>query len=455
MTVEELIREYRERTKGSRSQRESYATYLADSRASAGYKSLLRDIHYPIVGSRASGSHICDVDGNSYIDLSMGFGVQLFGHAAPFVTDAIADQLALGIQLGPQARLAGEVAELIANATGVERLCFCNTGTEAVMTALRLARAQTNRQKIAMFAWSYHGHFDGTLARPAMRNRERRCIPAFPGVPSSLAANTVMLNYCDDASFDVLEEESADLAAVIVEPIQGLQPWLRPGEFLRKLREWTTVRGVTLIFDDVLLGFRIHLGGSREMFGVKPDLVTFGKILGGGMPIGVVAGDAQYLDAIDGGAWTPANELTPSGRRTFFAGTYNKNPISMAAARAVLRHLLDEGPELQVRLNQTSEAFVSDLNRWLQNYDIPICIEGFGSLFRFRGRQLDLFYYKLLLNGVYLWEGRSCFLSTAHTKADLAELASAIQDAALWWSEVVGCCDTSPPLRRSKAVDKR
>ncbi|WP_343082504.1 aspartate aminotransferase family protein [Ostreiculturibacter nitratireducens] len=454
MTVEELISEFRERTKGSRSQRECYATYLADSRASAGYKSLLRDIHYPIVGSRAAGSHIWDVDGNSYIDLSMGFGVQLFGHAAPFVTDAIADQLALGIQLGPQARLAGEVAELIAKATGVERLCFCNTGTEAVMTALRLARTQTNRQKIAMFTWSYHGHFDGTLARPAMRDGERQSIPAFPGVPASLAADTVMLNYCDDAAFDVLEKESADLAAVIVEPIQSVQPWLRPGEFLRKLREWTTDRDVPLIFDDVLLGFRVHLGGSQAMFGVKPDIVTFGKILGGGLPIGVVAGDARYLEAIDGGAWTPANELTPSGRRTFFAGTYNKNPISMAAARAVLRRLLDEGPELQALLNETSETFTSELNRWLQDREIPIRIEGFGSLFRFRGRQLDLFFYKLLLNGVYLWEGRSCFLSTAHTKADLAELTSAIQDAALWWSEVGGRSDASPTSCRAKALDK-
>jgi len=455
LTVEELIGELQERTKASRLQRERYSTYLADSRASAGYKPSLRDINYPIVGSRAAGSHFWDVDGNSYIDISMGFGVQLFGHAAPFVTDAISEQLASGIQLGPQARLAGEVAELIAKVTGAERLCFCNTGTEAVMAALRLARAQTNRQKIAMFTWSYHGHFDGTLARPAMRGGERQSIPAFPGVPPSLAADTVMLNYCDDTAFDFLEKESSDLAAVIVEPIQGVQPWLRPGDFLQKLREWTTDRGVALIFDDVLLGFRIHLGGSQEMFGVKPDLVTYGKILGGGLPIGVVAGDARFLDAIDGGAWSTANELTPSGRRTFFAGTYNKNPISMAAARAVLRHLLDKGPELQSRLNETSEAFAVGLNCWMQDRGIPIRIEGFGSLFRFRGRQLDLFYYKLLLNGVYLWEGRSCFLSTAHTKTDLAELTSAIQDAAQWWSEVVGCSDTRPTVRRSNAVGKR
>ena len=176
-----ILQRLRGRTNVSRKYRENYHRYLADSRASAGFHAGVRDVIYPIVGERAAGARIWDADGNEYIDLAMGFGVQLFGHGAPFIKDALLHQIEAGLHLGPQARLAEVVAEQICDITRTDRLCFCNSGSEAVMTALRLARAATGRQKIAMFKWSYHGHFDGTLGRPGPERDV--AVPLTPGIP--------------------------------------------------------------------------------------------------------------------------------------------------------------------------------------------------------------------------------------------------------------------------------
>ncbi len=163
--LEELIARYTKRTQKSKQRKQAYHPVLADSRASAGFRPSIKEMLYPIIGQRAKGSRIWDLDGNEYVDITMGFGVQLFGHDAPFITGAVEAQLKQGLHLGPQSELAGEVAELICQMTGVQRVTFCNSGTEAVMTALRLARTATGRTKIALFSGSYHGHFDGVLAK--------------------------------------------------------------------------------------------------------------------------------------------------------------------------------------------------------------------------------------------------------------------------------------------------
>jgi amino acid adenylation domain-containing protein/non-ribosomal peptide synthase protein (TIGR01720 family) len=418
---------YLARRTASRQQRQTYGHVLADSRAVAGFRTDTKAMLFPIIGARGQGSHIIDADGNDYVDLTMGFGVQFFGHNPPFTLEAISRQLAdQGLFLGPQAAKAGEVANRIARLTGNERVAFCNSGTEAVMTALRLARNATGRTLVAMFAGSYHGHFDGTLARPA----EGNAAPLAGGTPLGMVEDVLVLDYADpEGSRAALAEVADRLAAVIVEPVQSRRPSLQPMEFLQWLRVFTAEAGIALIFDEVLLGFRVALGGAQAWAGVRADLVTYGKIVGGGLPIGVVAGRSAFLDGIDGGTWPLDGDGGPVAERTFFAGTFNKNPLTMAVATAVLAHLEAEGPALQSTLNARTSYLCRRLNTMLEDEGSSLRVEHFASLFRFTGAS-DLFYNQLIANGVYVWEGRTCFLSTAHTAADLDAVVEAVRVSA-------------------------
>ncbi len=428
--VAALSARLRGRTRGSWGNREANAAILADSRGSAGYRPAVQSLIYPLVGDRADGARIWDVDGNPYVDITMGFGVQLFGHAAPFITRALQAQLAKGLQLGPQARLAGEAAQLLHRLTGVDRVAFCNTGTEAVMTALRLARATTGRNGVALFQGSYHGHFDGVLANAgAGASSSGNAEPLSPGTPPGFTQDLLVLDYADQAaSMEALERHRSRLAAVLVEPIQSRRPGLQPRAFLHALRDWTRRAGVALIFDEVLLGFRIAQGGAQEWAGVEADLVTYGKIIGGGLPIGVVGGRRDFMDRLDGGGWMPGSS-GPMPGAVFFAGTFNKNPLTMAASVAVLRQLEQEGSQLQNRLNQRTAELVTRLNDVFAQRTNAYRVDSAGSLFRFIGVP-DLFYYHLLARGVYVWEGRTCFLSTAHTDSDLEFIVDAVQETA-------------------------
>ncbi|MEM8852716.1 MAG: aminotransferase class III-fold pyridoxal phosphate-dependent enzyme [Pseudomonadota bacterium] len=418
---------YVARTERSRNERERFGPHLADSRAVAGFSPTTRATLYPIVGARAEGAQFTDVDGNTYVDVTMGFGVQLFGHNPPFIAKAIRDHLdGCGTLLGPQAALAGEVAERLCRMTGNARAAFCNSGTEAVMTALRLARNATGRRRIALFQGSYHGHFDGTLAQPAA---DGTTIPLASGTTEGMVEDVLVLDYGDpDGALQAIRAEGDRLAAVIVEPVQSRRPDRQPRAFLQDLRALTTQTGAALIFDEVLLGFRVAQGGAQAWAGVDADIVTYGKIVGGSLPIGVVAGHARFLDGLDGGAWRPDGASQPHEGRTFFAGTFNKSPMAMAAANAVLTHLEAAGPELQEQLNARTDAFVERLNAILQDEAAGMSVQHFSSLFRFIGAS-DLFYRHLVLQGVYVWEGRTCFLSTAHTDADLDAIAQGVRAA--------------------------
>ncbi len=420
-----FARAYIHRSRASQDQRRKYGPYLADSRAVAGFRNETRSMLYPIVGAKAQGSQLIDVDGNEYVDSAMGFGVQLFGHSPAFLTEAINRHLIeRGLFIGPQAHLAGEVAERLCRMTGNARAAFCNSGTEAVMTALRLARHTTGRQRIAMFSGSYHGHFDGTLAQVGAGGAT---VALAGGTPPGMVDDVLVLDYGDEAAaLEILAREAPTLAAVIVEPVQGRRPDRQPRAFLQQVRELTRQSGTALIFDEVLLGFRVAQGGAQSWAGVRADLVTYGKIVGGGLPIGVVAGEAIYLDALDGGAWSFEGKELPREDRSFFAGTFNKNPLAMVAAQAVLAHLEAAGPGLQTSLNQRTEAFAARLNTVLQAEETSISVHHFSSLYRYVGAS-DLFYNHLIQNGVYVWEGRTCFLSTAHTDQDLDRIAAAVQ----------------------------
>lgn len=447
----EFIDRYTHRTAKSKHLTQSHRSVMADPRVSEGFIPTLKELVYPIVGQRSQGCRLWDVDGNEYIDLTMGLGVNLFGHNPKFVQEAIATQLTKGIQIGPQSELAGDVARLICELTGVERVAFSNTGTEAVMTAIRLARALTGRPKIAIFSGSYHGHFDGTLVKAVGGTS----VAIAPGIPTTLVQDTLVLPYNNPEALEQIKQHASELAAVLVVPVQTTRPNLQPREFLHQLRQLTTECDIPLIFDEMVTGFRIHPGGAQAWFGVQADLVTYGKIIGGGLPIGVIAGKAAYLDAIDGGFWQYGDDSSPHATTTFFAGTFCKHPLAMAAAHAVLRHLKAQGFSLQSELNQRTTHFVQTLNQYFESDQVPIRMANFGSLFGPAVGEHDdgeaetamsfaLLYYHLIDRGV-LPRGSGGYLSTAHTDADLEFILQAIQSSV----QALRSAQWLPPLTRS------
>lgn len=448
-----LVERYTRRTQRSKELTQRYRMPLADSRATVGFRFSTKEMLYPIVGQRASGSRIWDVDGNEYIDLTMGFGVHLFGNRPPFVSEVLRDELTSGVDLGPRSPVVGEVAELFCRLTGHERVAFCNSGTEAVMTAIRLARARTGRSRIAIFAGSYHGHSDGTLAERGPSQGPLESTPVSPGIPLNVAADVVVLEYNSAETLQLLRTHGKEFAAVLVEPVQSRHLDLQPVEFLRELRQITRESGTALMFDEMITGFRVHPGGSQGLFGIQADLATYGKIVGGGMPIGVVAGRAEFLNGIDGGPWQYGDRSFPKEEMTFFGGTFCQHPLAMVAARAVLQRLITEGPALQQRLGQLTADFARAANEICYEYGAPIRITHFGSQFRFTySGNMDLLFYHLLERGIYIWEWRNCFLSAVHTPQDLAFVLNAIREslAALregGFLDVAGLVPVDSPLR--------
>lgn len=427
--VKKLIDHYTSRTQKTKDQTQKYRDVYANNRNIAGFRAHLKEMVYQTIAVKADGSKLWDVDGNEYVDLTMGFGVNLFGHNPKFIKESIEKELNNGMPLGPMSDKAGLLADRIRQLTGVERVAYYNSGTEAVMVSLRLARAATGRSKVVLFSGSYHGTFDGVLALGGVTNRST---PLAPGVLQSSIEDVVVLNYGTEGSLDYIREHAEQLAAVLVEPVQSRRPDYRPQSFLHELRIITENAGTALIFDEVITGFRMHQGGAQAMLNVRADLVTYGKVIGGGLPIGIVAGTARFMDGIDGGMWQygDASYPTNENRRTFVAGTFCHHPLAMAASMAVVDKLAEEGEALQHNLNHRTAKMASHLNEWFQNENVPIKVVYCGSLFRFAFKgDLELFYYHMLDKGVYIWEGRNCFLSTAHTEEDINKVVQAVKES--------------------------
>jgi acyl transferase domain-containing protein/glutamate-1-semialdehyde aminotransferase len=418
--IETLIKEFTQKTKQSKDWSEKYRTYLADNRVSAGFRPNLKEMVYPIIWERAQGSYFWDLDGNKYIDFTMGFGVNLFGHSPKFINEKIQNQLNQGMALGPQSHMAALVAKEFCEITGNERIAFLNSGTEAVMTCIRLARAKTKREKIVIFEGSYHGHFDGVLGRS---NSDHNTVPVAPGIPKSLIDGLIVLEYGTQSSLDYIEEHGTQLAAVLVEPVQSRYPEYQPKEFLQEIRKITKRHNTAFIFDEVITGFRVGNKGAQEYFDVKADLASYGKVLGGGMPIGAVAGKKEFLDFIDGGQWQFGDDSMPLNAMTFFAGTFCKHSLAMAASYAVLRELRENGDKIYKRLNDLTSYVAKELNHYFSTKNISLHVVHFSSLFRFKfDGNMDLLFYLLNLKGIYIWEGRNLFISTAHSQEDVQTL---------------------------------
>jgi glutamate-1-semialdehyde aminotransferase len=283
---------------------------------------------------------------------------------------------------------------------------------------------------IVMFNGAYHGIFDEVIVRGTPSGKS---YPAASGIPPESVANTLILDYGTDESLRVIRERADELAAVLVEPVQSRRPDFQPAAFLRELRTITERAGCALIFDEVITGFRIGPGGAQAHFNVRADLATYGKIIGGGMPIGAIAGASRFMDALDGGMWRYGDDSIPEVGVTYFAGTFVRHPVALAAAKAALGFLKERGPELQRDVNQRTERLVRELNEHFDRVGAPVHIPHFGSLFK---PHVDedlpfgsLFFHALRRRGVHIWEGRPCFLTVAHDDEDVAFLSRAFRDA--------------------------
>ncbi|HRI64091.1 MAG TPA: aminotransferase class III-fold pyridoxal phosphate-dependent enzyme [Polyangium sp.] len=419
---------YNARTAKSKAFSAEHRAHMADPRVVTGFKRKLKELVYPIVAEHTAGCHIWDLDGNEYVDALNGFGSNFFGYANPKITQAVVDQLWKGTEIGPQCPLTGEVAKMICEFTGMERVGFCNTGSEATLAAMRMARTVTGRRLIATFTDSYHGVFDEVLVRGTKSGRP---VPAVPGVMPSSVENILVLDYDRPESLEILRQRAHELAAVMVEPIQTRRPELRPHAFLKEVRRITEESGTALIFDEVVTGFRMHPGGAQAYFGIKADLASYGKVIGGGMSVGVVAGRPRFMDALDGGPWQFGDDSVPEVAVTYFAGTFVRHPAAMAACKAALEILREGGQALHDRVNGLTARIVDELNAFFARVGAPLTVVSFASVFRVNYTEPlpygDLLFYLLRHEGIHIYDGFPCYMTLAHNDDDADKIIAAFK----------------------------
>jgi amino acid adenylation domain-containing protein len=423
--LKDLTEKYNANTKGSKAQTQKDRAYMADPRVVSGFRPLTKEIVYPLVVNRSKGSRVWDIDGNEYIDALNGFGSNFLGYQTDVLKQAVLDQVEKGYEIGPQHELAGEVCKLICEFTNFDRSALCNTGSEAVLGAMRIARTVTGRSLIVAFNGSYHGINDEVIVRGT---KKLKTVPAAPGIMPEVVQNMLILDYGTEESLKIIAERAHELAAVLVEPAQSRRPDFRPVEFLKRVREITRQSETVLIFDEVITGFRMHPGGAQAMFGIKADLGTYGKVIGGGMPIGAIAGISKYMDALDGGNWQFGDDSSPEAGVTYFAGTFVRHPLALATAKASLNYMKEKGPALQEGLNTLTKRLADALNAICENEGLPLHIPSFGSLWKIKF-DYELAYGELLftlmrLKGIHIWDLFPCFITAAHTEEEIDQIIS-------------------------------
>lgn len=427
--IQELIRKVLARTGKSKAHTQQYRKEFASYRKAMYYDHYFKELIYPITAAGANGCKMTDLDGNVYVDFVMGFGVHLLGYNNPEVTDALLKQIQRGVFVGPMSPLAGEVAKLITEITGLERVAYANSGTEAVMHAIKISRAKTKRELVVKFSNSYHGFYDVVQADQSPHN-PMDSVPNSLGIPGGITRDVLVLEFGKEASLDMIRDNIGRIACVLAEPVQSRRPEFQPKEFLEKLRIITQEAQVPLIFDEIITGFRIHPKGAMGFYDIVPDIVTYGKVLGGGMPMGAVCGKKEYLDFMDGGYWEYGDDSRPSENRIGTGGTFCHHPLAMASAKATLTIIKERGGELYRSLNEKTERLKNYLNNYFNANNIPIHIVNCGSLFSFKPlldvKVMQVLYYSLLEKGIYLWQGATCFLSAAHTDADIETFIAAV-----------------------------
>jgi glutamate-1-semialdehyde 2,1-aminomutase len=387
----------------------------------------------PVVIARGEGPYVYDVDGNRYIDYVCSWGPLILGHAHPAVVEAVRRAAERGTSYGAPTEAEADLAQLIVEAMpSIELLRFVNSGTEATMSALRLARAFTGRDKIVKFEGCYHGHADGLLVQ-AGSGVATLGLPDSPGVPASYAQETLVARFNDVPSVEALFDRQGDaIAAVIVEPVAGNMGVVPPQPgFLEALREITRRAGALLVFDEVITGFRVAYGGAQSLYGITPDLTCLGKIIGGGLPVGAYGGRREVMQM-----------LAPNGP-VYQAGTLSGNPLAMAAGVATLREL--QPPGFYERLDALSAKLVESVARaaksagvslWLNRvgsmrtpFFVDAPVTDYASARRSDTKLYARFFHAMLERGVYLAPSQfeTVFISSAHTEREIADTVTAAE----------------------------
>ncbi|GAA5483905.1 non-ribosomal peptide synthetase/type I polyketide synthase [Haloferula sargassicola] len=431
--LEQLIVEYCERTKTSKAKTQEYRPWHADPRTVNGFNRLYKEMVYQIVATRMKGCKMWDVDGNEYIDMVNGFGPNFLGHAPDYVTEAIQEALATGLEIGPQCEAAMETSKLFCEVTGNDRVCFLNTGSEAVQAAMRIARTVTGRDKILVFDKDYHGNFDPVLVRSVGKGARRRTLPLAPGIPDNAVQDVIVVPWGKPEALDMIREVADQLAAVLVEPVQSRQPELIPIEFVHEVKKISEEKGFLLVFDEVITGIRQGPGGSQALYGIRADLATYGKVFGGGaLPIGIIGGKAKYMDTFDGGQWQYGDDSFPEKEVTFFAGTFVRLPLAMAACRAVLKHVKSQPKEYWEDIGKRADRLARTVDRMFRDHGIDVRMVNFNSQMYLRvgdgEKHGNLIYYHLRKRGVFAMEGLPFYLTAAHTDADVDFVINAFRE---------------------------
>lgn len=432
-----FIERYNKKTAASKAYTQQHRVHMADPRVISGFRPATKEIVYSLVMNRSLGSRLWDIDGNEYIDSLNGFGSNLLGYQPDLLKNALIDQIGKGYEIGPQHELAGEVCKMICEFTNFDRSALCNTGSEAVLGAMRVARTVTGRSIIVAFAGSYHGITDEVIARGS---KKLKTYPASPGIMPEAVQNMLILEYGTDETLRIIEERAHEIAAVLVEPIQSRRCDFQPVAFLKEVRKITKASKTVLIFDEVISGFRFHPGGAQALFGIKADLGTYGKVVGGGLSVGIIAGEKQYMDALDGGWWQYGDDSIPEAGVTYFAGTFVRHPLALAVAKASLDHFKKMGPSLQENLNAKGLYIATTLNAICRKLRVPIFIAQFGSLWRMRFLEeypyMELFFALMRLKGIHIIEGFPCFLTTAHSDHDIQTIIKCFEESLVELQEV-------------------
>lgn len=428
--LNDLTARYTQKTASSKQYTQENRSHMADPRVVSGFKPATKELVYSIVINKSKGSKFWDLDGNEYIDALNGFGSNMLGYQPDVIKNALLDQIEKGYEIGPQHELAGEVSKLICEFTDFDRSALCNTGSEAVLGAMRIARTVTGRSLIVAFTGSYHGIVDEVIVRGS---KKLKSFPAAPGIMPEAVQNMLILDYGTDESLRIIKERAHELAAVLVEPVQSRRPEFQPIAFLKELRSLTEEAGTALIFDEVISGFRFHPRGTQGLFGIKADLGTYGKVAGAGISIGIIAGKRKFMDALDGGFWQYGDDSVPEIGVTYFAGTFVRHPLALATAKASLAYMKEQGPGLQSGLNDKTKYIADTLNAIIKKLDVPMFIAQFGSLWRVKFLEdyayTELFFTLMRLKGIHILEGFSCFLTTAHSQDDIDKIINSFEDS--------------------------
>ena len=387
---------------------------------------------YPFFAEYAKGSKIVDVDGKSYLDYCLAYGPMVLGHANPDVMAEVVAQLKKGSAYGVPTENEIELAKLVVKKVPcAEMVRFVNSGTESTMSAIRLARAATGRKKIIKFEGAYHGAHDYVLVKSGSGAAG---LPDSPGVPDETTKNTILIPFNNEEGIvDIIKAEGESIAAIIVEPIMGNIGIIPPmDKYLEFLRDITLKNGIILIFDEVITGFRISEGGAQEYFGVTPDLVTFGKILGGGFPIGAISGKKELMEM-----------LAPSGN-VYQAGTINGNTISITAGLATLKQLNNS---FYSAMNTKGDSLRDGIQDILDVHNLDYQVAGLSSMFQIYftenevwnyedaktadTEKFNIFFQTLLNKGVFIPPSQfeCCFLSKMHDDVDIQNTLDIIDEA--------------------------